>query len=76
VSINWYGAVIIHSYVLGLDVMPRSRSMSMVSRLLPAHEARIDAPVNLEDPVRQRGLAVIDVRDDADGADFGGIDGR
>jgi len=44
--------------------------------VLRAHEARIDRAGDLEDPVRQRGLAVIDVRDDADGADFGGIDGR
>ena len=44
--------------------------------VLGAHEARVDGAGDLEDAVRQRGLAVIDVRDDADGPDFAGINGR
>ena len=69
-------AVVVDPDVLGLD---RDATLTFdVHRveILRAHEPRIDGARDLQDPVRQRGLAVIDVRDDADGADFGGIDGR
>ena len=69
-------ALVVHADVLGLD---RDAAFALdVHRVevLRAHQARVDSAGDLQDPVRQRRLAVVDVRNDAEGADFGGIDGR
>jgi len=50
-------------------VMPRSRSRSSWSSHLVLHVAQCDGAGCLEQSVRERRLAVIDVRDDAEVAD-------
>ena len=55
--------------VLGLDGdAPFSLNVHRVEVLL-AHEAGVDGTGDLEDPIREGGLAVIDVTDDREVAD-------
>ena len=56
-----------------LMVMPRSRSMSIRSRYWARMCRGVDDPGELQHPVGQRGLAVVDVRDDAEVPDAGRI---
>ena len=54
---------------LALIVMPRSRSRSILSSTWSFMSRDGDRPRGFEDAVGQRGLAVVDVRDDAEVAD-------
>ena len=56
-----------------LIVMPRSRSMSMLSRIWSWKSRSDDEPRPLDEAVGQGGLAVVDVRDDAEVADVRGV---
>ena len=67
---------IVHPHVLGLDGDAALALDVHRVEVLGAHESRVDGAGDLQDPVRQRGLAVVDVSDDAEVANFGGIDGR
>ena len=58
-----------------LIVMPRSRSRSIESRYWARMSRALTAPGELEDPVRERGLAVVDVADDREVPDRRGRDG-
>ena len=53
--------------------MPRSRSMSHVVEHLRAHLALAQPPAPLDQAVGERRLAVVDVRDDGEIADAGGV---
>jgi hypothetical protein len=57
--------------VCALMVMPRSFSISMLSRTCADISRSVSPPVRLDQPIGQRRLAVIDVRDDAEIADEG-----
>jgi hypothetical protein len=53
-------------------VMPRSRSRSIESRIWSLGLARGDGVGRLQEPIGERGLAVVDVGDDREVADVGG----
>ena len=55
--------------VWALIVMPRSRSRSILSRNCVALLARRERLGGVEQPIGERALAVVDVRDDAEVAD-------
>ena len=55
-------------------VMPRSRSMSIEFEHLLLHLARVEPAGELDQPVGQRRLAVVDMRDDGEVADI--VDGN
>ena len=54
-------------------VMPRSRSMSMLSSTCAAHLARLEPAAQLDQAIGERRLAVIDMGDDGEIADVGEI---
>ncbi len=68
-------ALVLHSDVLSLDGDAALTLDIHRVEILRAHETRINGPGDLQDPIRERGLAVVDVRNDAQIADFRGIDG-
>ncbi len=68
-------ALVLHPDVLSLDGDAALTLDIHRVEILRAHETRINGPGDLQDPIRERGLAVVDVRNDAQIADFRGIDG-
>ena len=58
---------------MALMVMPRSRSRSMESRIWLDHLAVGDGSTELDQPVGEGRFAVVDMGDDGEIADMGGI---
>jgi len=69
-------ARVVDPHVLGLDGDAALALDVHRVEVLCAHETRVDGAGQLQDPVRERGLAVVDVRNDGKVPDFAGIDGR